>query len=196
MVAGNIVLGLGIGIFKLSGMGNDSSSAMVIAIAETVGLPFSVTSIIFNFFCFLVEIFLGKGMIGIGTFFNWGLVGVFADLLVYSVTYLLGVPQTFVYRLVVMLVGVVVLSIGCSLYQTADMGISPYDSLALIISKRLKLPYFWSRIATDSSCVAVALALHGLIGPGTLICTFGLGPFVSFFNRTLSKRIVEGSAWN
>ena len=36
MLIGNIILGLGIAIFKLSGLGNDPFSGMVMALAECV----------------------------------------------------------------------------------------------------------------------------------------------------------------
>ena len=38
MLIGNIILGLGIAIFKLSGLGNDPFSGMVMALAECVGI--------------------------------------------------------------------------------------------------------------------------------------------------------------
>ena len=40
MLIGNIILGLGIAIFKLSGLGNDPFSGMVMALAECVGIEY------------------------------------------------------------------------------------------------------------------------------------------------------------
>ena len=42
MLIGNIILGLGIAIFKLSGLGNDPFSGMVMALAECVGIEYAV----------------------------------------------------------------------------------------------------------------------------------------------------------
>ena len=41
MLIGNIILGLGIAIFKLSGLGNDPFSGMVMALAECVGIEYA-----------------------------------------------------------------------------------------------------------------------------------------------------------
>lgn len=41
MVIGNVFLGMGISIFKLSGMGNDPFSGMVMALAECVGITYA-----------------------------------------------------------------------------------------------------------------------------------------------------------
>ena len=48
MLVGNIVLGLGIAIFKLSGLGNDPFSGMVMALAEVTGIEYAVFLIILN----------------------------------------------------------------------------------------------------------------------------------------------------
>ena len=66
-----------------------------------------------------------------------------------------------------MAAGVLVLSLSASLYQTADLGIAPYDALSIIMADRLPLPYFWCRILTDSLCTVAAFLLGGKVR-GTL----------------------------
>jgi uncharacterized membrane protein YczE len=34
-------------------------------------------------------------------------------------------------------------------------------------------------------------ALGGLVGLGTLICAFCLGPFIQFFDRTFSQKVLQ-----
>ena len=48
MLIGNIILGLGIAIFKLSGLGNDPFSGMVMALAECVGIEYARFLILLN----------------------------------------------------------------------------------------------------------------------------------------------------
>lgn len=79
------------------------------------------------------------------------------------------------------------------MYQTADLGVGPYDSLAIILDRKLpKIKYFWCRIFVDGSCALLAVILGGfqagLIGIGTLLSAFGFGPFISFFNK-ISKKL-------
>ena len=99
------------------------------------------------------------------------------------------VPEGFVPRLVIMVAGVLILSLSASLYQTADLGIAPYDSLSIIMRDRLPLPYFWCRIITDATCAAVCWLLGGIVGLGTLVCALGLGPFIHFFNKHISEKL-------
>ena len=187
MLAGIVVMGLGICLFRLSIMGNDPSTALAIALSDRIRLDLSIGLIIINSVYFVAEILLDRKLIGPGTFVNWFCVGFAATLWGRLLNALFIMPESFAGRLGVMAVGVLVLSLSASLYQTADVGISPYDALSIILSKRLPIPYFWCRIFTDSLCTLFTWLLGGIIGLGTLTCALGLGPFIAFFSRTVAK---------
>ena len=189
MSCGIVIMGLGVCLFRLSLMGNDPSSAMVMAIGSRVGRPFSVTLIAMNALWFLFELLFGRRLIGIGTLFNWFGVGIFTDLWTQIITGLGVLPAGLGRRLAAMLLGVLVLSFSCALYQTADLGIAPYDAISIIMARRLPLPYFWCRILSDSVCAVIALALGGIVGLGTLACALCLGPFIQFFTRMAAQKL-------
>lgn len=189
MILGIIILGLGICLFKFSLMGNDPHSAMAMALGKRVGLSLSVILIIINFVWFVLEITLGRHFIGIGTFFNWVFVGIFADLWTSIIQKLFVLPEHFTGRLIIMILGVLILSFSAAMYQTADLGIAPYDAISLIMTEHLPIPYFWCRMITDSACAAAAFLLGGIIGLGTLVCAFGLGPFINFFTNAVAKKL-------
>lgn len=193
MIFGIILMGMGICLFKLSLMGNDPSSAMVMAIGAVIGVPFSVLLIGFNLLWFVVEICLKREIIGPGTFFNWFCVGMFADMWTNIITSLVNVPDHFFGRFLVMLAGILILSLSCALYQTADMGIAPYDALSIIMEERSPLPYFWCRMITDSVCAIIAFLVGGIVGLGTLVCALGLGPFINFFTNKVAKKLCYGT---
>lgn len=189
MVTGLLIMGLGIALFKISLMGNDPSTAMVMAIGDKINMDFSIVLIMANALWFLIELIFGRRYIGIGTFANWFGVGTLASLWIHGIYSVFSIPQAFSVRVCIMLIGVLVLSLAASMYQTSDMGIAPYDVLSIILSERLPLPYFWCRVLTDSVCAAIAFLLGGLIGLGTLVCALGLGPFITFFNKFVSEKL-------
>ena len=98
-----------------------------------------------------------------------------------------GKPETFLIRVLLLALGVAVTSLSCSFYQMAKLGVAPYDSISLIADQKTKIPYFWCRMITDVICAAVCLCSGGLLGLGTIICAFGLGPFISFFDQYISR---------
>ena len=80
---------------------------------------------------------------------------------------------------------------GASLYQTADLGIAPYDYLSLGLRDYTPVPYFGCRVFTDALCALLCWLLGGLVGIGTLICAFCLGPFIQFFNGLVSEQVLH-----
>lgn len=188
MIIGNILLGLGVSIFKTAGMGNDTYTAMVMAAADQLHMSYSTLLLVFNAGIFIIELIWGRRMTGPGTFVNWFLVGYVATFGLYVLRIAGIAPQALPVRLVFVLVGVLITSLGLSLYQSSDAGIAPYDSISLILTERFHLPYFGCRVALDGTCALLAYLFGGLIGLGTLMCAFCLGPFVAFYNKTVTKK--------
>lgn len=191
-VAGNLFIGLGIGIFKLSGLGNDPYSGMTMALAACAGITYANFQVLFNLGLFVVQLLFGREFIGIGTVVN-------ACFLGYAVTFFyellngtLGAPGNLPMQLFTVCIGVVVCSFGLSLYQTSDVGVAPYDALSLITRKKLSsIPYFWHRITDDAIAALVCYLAGGIVGLGTLVSAFGLGPFIQFFNEHFSRKIIQ-----
>ena len=191
MVFGNVFLGMGISIFKLSGMGNDPFSGMVMALAEVTGIAYANFLILLNLVLFVIEFFMGRKYIGAGTFVNAILLGYIATFFHNTWLNLLGEPQLIWQRVVIVVIGVVVCSFGVSLYQTSDVGIAPYDSLSLIMKNRFpKVSYFWHRMFTDALCALICFLSGGIIGLGTLVSAFGLGPIIHFFDVNFTKKLL------
>lgn len=189
MLAGIEIMGIGVALFKLSLMGNDPHTALMIAIGDRLGVDFSLVLLAANCLWFLLEWRLGKELIGIGTFINWFLVGPLASLSEKAVLSFWDGPVGTGARLWLMLAGVVVLSLACAMYQTADMGVAPYDALSIILSRRSGQSYFRCRMLTDSLCALTAFLLGGLIGAGTLVCAVGLGPFIALFSAKVVQHL-------
>ncbi len=189
MVLGNLLLGMGISIFKLSGLGNDAYNGFLMALGERTGVPFALLAILSGAVLAVVEFAAGRSLLGVGTIVNLLLAGSSASLF-YSVwTALVPLPQTLPLQLVVLAAGVVVCGLGLAMYQTSDAGVAPYDSMSLILSRRFpKIPYFWCRIGTDSLCAVLCFLAGGLLGLGTIVAAFGMGPVTHLFSRLLERR--------
>ena len=192
MIIGIFIMSFGLILFKLSLMGNGPSTSMVIAIADRIGVDFGIVMVVTNCLFFAAEWIWGRKLIGVGTFVNWLLVGPLASLYERGIRAVWNVSESFFPRLILMAGGILVLSLAGALYQTSDVGISPYDSLSIIISRKSGRQYFWCRILTDGISVLIAYLLGGIVGIGTLVCAFGLGPFVQFFSHHIARPLIYG----
>ena len=191
MVAGVVIIGIGIAVFKFSHLGNDSISALNLRLAELAGLPFSIENVLMNLFLFVPQLIWGRRYIGLGTIINSFCIGFIVTFTSDVMTVAFGPADTLPVQLFWVAVGVLVVAFGGSLYQTADLGVAPYDALSLMMSDRFPLPYFGCRVFTDALCALLCWLLGGLVGIGTLICAFCLGPFIQFFNGLVSERVLH-----
>ena len=192
MCIGNVVIGLGVAIFKLFGLGNDPFSGMAMALANKAGIEYAVLVIWINLILFVVELLFGRKRIGLGTIINATLLGYFATFFYNLMVAVAGVPDNMAQRVIIVCIGVVVISLGVSLYQLPNQGVAPYDSLSLIMSERWpKIPYFWHRFSNDGLCAIICWLSGGIVGLGTVLGAFGLGPFIHFFNKHVTSKILE-----
>ncbi len=194
VLAGVVFLALGISIFKLSLLGNDPYTGMLFAISDKSGFPYAWLQVIFGLVLFVVQFFLGRHLVGFGTVYNAFFIGFIVDFFNRIFEATVGELDSFLLRLIVLAIGMIIASFGISMYQEADLGVSPYDSISLIMAeKQDRFAYFWCRILTDAICAVVCFLFGGIIGIGTLVTAFGFGPFVTFFNNLISDRIIEAA---
>ncbi len=192
MLIGNVFIGMGVSIFKLSGLGNDPFSGMVMALSDMLQITYAPFVIMVNLVLFVVEAAYGRKLIGAGTLVNAMLMGYIITFFNKLFLAVIGAPAGLTGQVITVFIGVVICSFGVSLYQTPNVGISPYDSLSLIMTERLKNgSYFWCRMATDAVCALICWMAGGIIGLGTLVSAFGLGPIIHFFNVHFSEKLLD-----
>ena len=84
-------------------------------------------------------------------------------------------------RFILLLLGLVLLCLGTSLYFTADLGVSAYDAVALIFAKKTPIFFRICRIGTDVVCVIIGLSFNATVGIGTVLTAFFMGLVIQWF---------------
>ena len=193
MVVGVVIIALGIALFKQAHLGNDSISALNMRLAEMLGISLGVENICINVIFFIAEIWFGRKYIGLGTFVNGLGIGFIVTAFYDPIAAFFGPAEAagLPVQLLWMAIAVPVTALGVSLYQTADLGIAPYDYLSLGLRDYTPFPYFGCRVFTDALCALLCWLLGGLVGIGTLVCAFCLGPFIQFFNGLVAEPLLQ-----
>ncbi|MDD6615143.1 MAG: hypothetical protein PUF13_03435 [Lachnospiraceae bacterium] len=192
MFVGNVILSVGVSIFKLSRLGNDPFSGMIMALSDRTGIGYAEFLVMVNLVIFVIQFIFGKHLIGAGTLVNAFLNGYMMTFFYELELQLIGRPSMLWQQVVIACAGMVICSLGISLYQTPDVGVAPYDSLSLIMADRCRaVPYFWDRICTDAICALLCWKLGGIVGLGTVLCAFGFGPIIHFFNEHVAEKLLE-----
>ncbi len=195
---GNFIISAGIVILRISCMGNDPYSAMAMTMSAYLGIGLGVFQIILSAVLITIEYRFGKSYIGVGTVVNMFLLGYFIQFNLPILQAILGEEgsHTMSQRILIMILGLLVISLGAAIYQKVDAGVAPYDYLSLGITDHAPTPYFLNRIATDAVCALVALSPwflgfisfeDGYIGIGTIVIVAVNGPLI----QTCDKFIVS-----
>ena len=188
---GIIIIAMGIAFFKKSVLGNDSITALNLRLAELRGIVLGVQNLQFNLIVFMFQLWLGRKYIGLGTFVNGIAISFIVTCISDNWLSVFPAPSALPLQLFWVALAVLITSLGCSLYQTADLGVAPYDFISLAMAEYLPFPYFGCRVSIDLLCAVLCFLLGGLVGLGTLICALGLGPFIHFYNKHFSEKLLR-----
>lgn len=198
---GVIICAISVGIFKIAALGVDPFQSFMAGLDALIPIGFGTLYVIANAVLLLFALIFDRHYIGIATFINLFLLGYITQFTYEGLQKIIVDPSIAV-RIVCLVVGVVIICFGSAFYMTADLGVSTYDAVALIICNTWKKGKFqYVRIATDLVCVilgAVLFLLSGgelsgipaIVGVGTIITAFFMGPLIEFFNVHIARPIL------
>lgn len=201
--AGVIITAVSVGAFKFASFGVDPFQSFMSGVDSLFSIDFGTLYVIVNALLLMFSFLFDKHYIGIATLINLFFLGYIVDFSRNLLVAALPSPVLSI-RIVAFFLGFVFLCLGSSLYMTADLGVSTYDAVALILSRKWKLGKFqYIRIATDAVCILLGITLFfigggtaaevsSFIGIGTILTAFCMGPMIAFFNEKISVRLLNG----
>lgn len=170
---------------------------------SAIPIQFGTLYVIVNAVMLIFSLVTDRHNVGVATFINLFLLDYVVDFTKAGLDLVFPAPSMPI-RIGCMLFGIVMLCFASSLYMTASLGISTYDSVAVVMSGKWKLGRFkYVRICTDLGCVILGAALYlasggklsgipAFIGVGTIITAFFMGPLIEFFNEKVARPMLNG----
>ncbi len=196
---GVVICGVSVGMFKHSALGVDPFQSLMSGLDSVIPIHFGTLYVIVNLVLLCFSLIFDRRKIGPATLINLFLLGYIAEFSQKLFQRLFPEPA-FGDRLALLAVAVVVMCLASALYFTADLGVSTYDAVSLIWSeKQRRIRFRYCRIICDCACVlggallctAGHVPLAGVVGIGTVITAFFMGPLIEFFNRTVAVPILN-----
>lgn len=201
MLTGILFIGICVGSFRLSAFGVDAFSCMNLGISGLLHMTFGTWQLIMNALILVVVFFTVRHCIGAGTIVNMISVGYMADFICWISQDVLAVDMTLPLRVFALLLGSLSAGLGVAFYMAADMGIAPYDSVALIIEKgtRGRIRFQYARVLSDITVVVIGVIsclLSGgdlwlIIGVGTICNALFNGPLIQFFRVHVAEPLMK-----
>lgn len=196
---GVVICGISVGMFRTAALGVDPFQSLMSGLNSVIPLSFGTLYAAANAVLLLFSLVFDRHKIGLATLINLTLLGYAAEYsqLLFE-TLLPGL--TFPASLLLLAVALIVMCFGSALYFNADLGVSTYDAVSLILSeKQTRVSFRVCRILSDLTCVLLGallcrvsgmslMEITGVVGIGTVLTAFCMGPLISFFSDRLPLR--------
>jgi len=168
------LFGLGEGLLIVSFTGASPWSVLAQGISLNVNLSIGAITLLISIAVLLLWIPLGLKP-GMGTIFNALIVALMIDLCIKFIP----TPSNYIYQIVLAVISVIIVGIGGGIYLVSNLGAGPRDGLMIGLQKITNLPIAVVRATLEILVVSVGWYLGGIVGVGTLLFAFGIGPCVA-----------------
>ena len=171
---GLTLFGLGEGLLVISLIGASPWTVLAQGIALNVGFSIGTITLILSITILFLWIFLNQKP-GIGTILNALIMALMIDLCVKFIP----TPENFVSQISLAIIAVLTVGLGGGIYLVANLGSGPRDGLMVGLQQKTNLPIATVRVFLELTVVTIGWYLGGIVGIGTLLFAFGIGPAVA-----------------
>ena len=199
MLGRNIIAGFAIGLFRLSAFGIDPFASMYLGMSYLTHISFGTCTMIIGAVMLAVQFIWDRHTVGIGTFVNM-FVGYVADAAVWLSNDYFHIEYLLWGRILVLLLGTALITLGVAMYMDAKLGIPSAQGLALVLQKAFHNKLSFRLIYTFIDLTAVAagivfcllahVSIWNIIGVGTIAAAVVTGPGVAWWSEHVTTEIL------
>jgi uncharacterized protein len=171
---GLTLFGLGEGLLIVSFTGASPYSVLAQGISLHTNLSVGMCTFLISVVVLIFWIPLDQKA-GVATILNALIIAIVIDLCIKYVP----TPSNYYNQLILAVFSVVTVGIGGGIYLVANLGAGPRDGLMIGLQKKTNLPIALVRATLEITVVSVGWYLGGIVGVGTLLFAFGIGPCVA-----------------
>lgn len=178
---------LGVTLFLQTNLGSDPFNVFVqglfraIPWPEWAGMTHGRVHLLVSLLIMVVLLVVDRSYVGIGTVLCMTLGGPIIDVYTLWLVPFLNETMPLAVRVPMLAVGCVILAFGMTIVIRSQAGTGPNDLVAVVLSDKSGKPFGPVRIGVDLTFALVGFALGGVVGIGTIICAFLVGPAAQLF---------------
>lgn len=184
---GTFIMGFAVSLSVYARLGTDPCTCINTGLSRVFGMSFGLWQLIMNSIVLVFTFFFARPKIGFGTVVNMVAIGFLVDFFSWLFTFFLPPAPSLPLRIACMLLGVSILAFTAALYMYPRLGVSPYDSIGFMLMKCFHTQYRWCRIGYDVLAVVIGGLSGGVVGVGTVITAFCMGPLIKFFTDRMPE---------
>ena len=174
LLFGLSLFGFGEGLLIVSFAGASPWSVLAQGISLNIGLSIGITTALISVVVLILWIPLRQKP-GIGTILNVLIIALMIDFCINFIQ----TPENYISQILLAIVAVLMVGFGGGIYLVSNLGPGPRDGLMIGLQEKTNLPIAVVRSFLEISVVAIGWYLGGIVGIGTLLFAFGIGPAVA-----------------
>ena len=188
LVIGLFLFGLGEAIIIGSGSGVSPWTVLAQGISSKTDLSIGVATFLISIFILIFWVPL-KQIPGIGTILNAIIIASAIDLTLGFIPK----PELIYLKILQASFGILIVGIGSGIYLASNLGPGPRDGLMIGLQQKTNTSIPLIRTIIEIAAVTVGWFLGGIVGIGTILFVFGIGPCVgvglTLVEKVSKKRI-------
>ena len=188
LVIGLFLFGLGEAIIIGSGSGVSPWTVLAQGISSKTDLSIGMATFLISIFILIFWVPL-KQIPGIGTILNAIIIASAIDLTLGFIPK----PELIYLKILQASLGILIVGIGSGIYLASNLGPGPRDGLMIGLQQKTNTSIPLIRTIIEITAVTVGWFLGGIVGIGTILFVFGIGPCVgvglTLVEKVSKKRI-------
>lgn len=187
LLAGLCIAHLGVTVFIQTDLGSDPFNVFIQGLfralpwPEWAGMTHGRVHLLISLLILLALLAVQRDCVGIGTVLCMALGGPIIDLFALILAPVIHGGLPLLARLPLLVAGCVILAFGMTIVIRSEAGTGPNDLVAVVLSGKLHKPFGPVRVLVDLGFALIGFLLGGVVGLGTVICAFVVGPAAQLF---------------
>lgn len=188
LFVGLIIAHFGVSLFLLANLGSDPFNVMIQGLSRSIVNVVSSplvshgnTHMAVSILIIIVLLFVDRTYIKVGTLICMFCGGPIIDVFNMMLGSVITPDSAMSIRVISNILGCIILALGMSIVIKSDAGTGPNDLVGVVISDKMKRKFSIIRMIVDACFLMCGWFLGGVVGIGTVICLFLVGPVAGFF---------------
>ena len=198
LLIGLCIAHLGVTLFLQTELGSDPFNVFVQGLFRALPWPawaamtHGRVHLLVSLLILLVLLMADRSYVGVGTVLCMALGGPIIDVYTLWLAPVIHGGLPLLWRLGLLVAGCLILAFGMTIVIRSQAGTGPNDLVAVVLSDKSGKPFGPVRVGVDLSFAAIGFLLGGVVGVGTLVCAFLVGPAAQRF-FPLNQRLCEAA---
>ncbi len=192
LFCGLTIAHLGVSLFLISALGSDPFTVLIQGISLMVGCSIGTCHVVALILLMIFMLITTKDYVKPGTVVCAFCGGWIIDFFLWLFGDMLTAHSPLLIRLLVLVAGCIILSLGMSIVIKSSSGTGPNDLIAIILTDKIKkFPFAGVRMGCDVLFTIAGALMGGVFGIGTIVAVVLIGPVVQFFLPRSEKVIAK-----